>query len=306
MTIAGNRKLSNCEKARKKGFRGFPLKPRNPFFRGFSQLLKLRFTGMVTYSIDLYSRSSHHFILCFPTLLQLLSSYCFFFVLFGCVLKMFFFCRSIATLTPEHGTSSYSKVSTAIGISVAVTFVICFLIAAIVVFLMLKTWRRKQLEQRSVHSSSTQLSELSREGTPLKRNRSVTTTTELMGNGSAIDLRDLKRSPPLPAIKIKDSNSNSRPSSSSSSDWLPMKRSGRLPALNWTPPRSIAPVLLPSEVRRKQSVPPSIPPIDLGESAHSTLNLSPRKAPEGSDLSKPERSASVNSWFPAEEVQYNV
>ena len=171
---------------------------------------------------------------------------------------------------------------------------------------MLKTWRRKQLEQRSVHSSSTQLSDLPREGTPLKRNRSVTTAAELMGNGSAIDLRDLKRSPPLPAIKIRDANSNSRPSSSSSSDWLPMKRSGRLPALNWTPPRSITPVLLPSEVRRKQSVPPSILPIDLGESAHSTLSLSPRRPPEGSDLSKPERSASVNSWFPAKEVQYNV
>ena len=27
-----------------------PLKPRNPFFRAFSQLLKLRFTAMVTYS----------------------------------------------------------------------------------------------------------------------------------------------------------------------------------------------------------------------------------------------------------------
>ena len=39
-----------------------PLKPRNPFFRAFSQLLKLRFTAMVTYSIHLYSRSSHHFI----------------------------------------------------------------------------------------------------------------------------------------------------------------------------------------------------------------------------------------------------
>ena len=33
------------------------------FFRAFSQLLKLRFTAMVTYSFHLYSRSSHHFIL---------------------------------------------------------------------------------------------------------------------------------------------------------------------------------------------------------------------------------------------------
>ena len=41
-----------------------PLKPRNPFFRAFTQLLKLRFTAMVTYSFHLYSRSSHNFILC--------------------------------------------------------------------------------------------------------------------------------------------------------------------------------------------------------------------------------------------------
>ena len=35
--------------------------PKN-FFRAISQLLKLRFTAMVTYSFHLYSRSSHHFI----------------------------------------------------------------------------------------------------------------------------------------------------------------------------------------------------------------------------------------------------
>ena len=44
-------------------------RPRKPFFRpAISQLLKLRFTGMVTfiyiYSFHLYSHSSHHFILC--------------------------------------------------------------------------------------------------------------------------------------------------------------------------------------------------------------------------------------------------
>ena len=36
--------------------------PENLFFGLFSQLLKLRFTAMVTYSFHLYSRSSHHFI----------------------------------------------------------------------------------------------------------------------------------------------------------------------------------------------------------------------------------------------------
>ena len=39
-----------------------PLKPGKPFFGLFSQLLKLRFAAMVTYSFHLYSRSSHHFI----------------------------------------------------------------------------------------------------------------------------------------------------------------------------------------------------------------------------------------------------
>ena len=48
-----------------------PLKPRNPFFRAFSQLLKLRFTAMVTYTFHLYSRSSHHFILCKIDLIRL-------------------------------------------------------------------------------------------------------------------------------------------------------------------------------------------------------------------------------------------
>ena len=67
MTIAVNRNLSNCEKARKKGFRGFNgIRTRGLcVFRAFSQLLKLRFTAMVTYLIHLYFRSSHHFILCF-------------------------------------------------------------------------------------------------------------------------------------------------------------------------------------------------------------------------------------------------
>ena len=126
VTIVVNRNLSNCEKARKKGFRGFkgirtrglcvsaavlyqpelwrPIhwRPANLLSsstrernetqdemmwtagiqmkwvcdhrsesqfkqlrksRAFSQLLKLRFTAMVTYSFHLYSRSSHHFIL---------------------------------------------------------------------------------------------------------------------------------------------------------------------------------------------------------------------------------------------------
>ena len=60
VTIAVNRNLSNCEIAQKKVFRGFNEKL---FLRAISQLLKLRFAVMVTYSFHLYSCSSHHFIL---------------------------------------------------------------------------------------------------------------------------------------------------------------------------------------------------------------------------------------------------
>ena len=62
MTIAVNRNLSNREKARKKNF-GASTGNLFFFFRAFLQLLKLRFTAMVTYSFHLYSLSSHHFIL---------------------------------------------------------------------------------------------------------------------------------------------------------------------------------------------------------------------------------------------------
>ena len=38
--------------------------PKTIFFPTILQLLKLQFTGMVTYSFHLYSRSSHNFLLC--------------------------------------------------------------------------------------------------------------------------------------------------------------------------------------------------------------------------------------------------
>ena len=47
--------------------------PRKPFFGLFSQLLKLRFTAMVTRSFHLCSRSSHHFIQCF---VKLMAKFC--------------------------------------------------------------------------------------------------------------------------------------------------------------------------------------------------------------------------------------
>ena len=66
VTIAVNRNLSNCENSPKKNAEATgsnPVEaPRILFFGLFSQLLKLRFTAMVTYSFHLYSRSSHHFI----------------------------------------------------------------------------------------------------------------------------------------------------------------------------------------------------------------------------------------------------
>ena len=46
----------------------YPVEAPKSSFRAFSQLLKLRFTAMVTYSFHLYSRSSHHFILSYPNL----------------------------------------------------------------------------------------------------------------------------------------------------------------------------------------------------------------------------------------------
>ena len=101
VTIAVNRNLSNCENSPKKRLSGLQrdsnpwpavlsqLSYEDPYTGGwpiyrvhqpvkgmkhwmkwcelrlFSQLLKLRFTAMVTYSFHLYSRSSHHFIKCF-------------------------------------------------------------------------------------------------------------------------------------------------------------------------------------------------------------------------------------------------
>ena len=230
--------------------------------------------------------------------------------------------------------------SVAIGISVAVTFVICFLVAAIIIYLLNKFWKKKQSEQHSAQSSVTQLSEMSLYSAQLKRMRSVTATTELSQFGSDIELQDktpsiisnttddnsnpradlppLKSARKLPPINIQEANTDSRPNSVGSNDLFLLKRKDALPAisipedksnlrpdspeilnlqpskklmrlpnLNWTPPRAISPVLLPSESKRTPNSP----------------SVSPRKPPEGSEL---ERSPSANSWFPAENVQYNV
>ena len=51
-----------------------PLKPRKTFFRVISQLLKMQFTVMVTYSFHLYSRNSHNFISVFQSFHGLMNS----------------------------------------------------------------------------------------------------------------------------------------------------------------------------------------------------------------------------------------
>lgn len=194
---------------------------------------------------------------------------------------------STVIINPVQGTAG-SQVTTAIGVSVACTFFVCFLIAAVVIFLLIKFWRRKHFEQQSAQSSSTQLTELSRGDTPFKRNRTETATTVL----SEDTLYDNNGS--VPTIQIEDAEFTG------SNHSLRSNKHTILPAIKWAPPRSITPVLLPERLKsgfgKKHSL--------------SSRNLmdSPRKAPEGSDheLAKTERSPSVNSWFPAQEVQYNV
>ena len=108
-----NHNLSNCETARKKVLRGFngirtrvlcvraavlyQLSHEDPyteadqfffFFPAISQLLKLRFTALVTYSFQLYSRSLHNFIL--RTSLYFFSFFRILYLAFLLVLVLFF------------------------------------------------------------------------------------------------------------------------------------------------------------------------------------------------------------------------
>lgn len=190
-----------------------------------------------------------------------------------------------------------SQVASAIGISVAVTFVVCFLIAAVIIFLLIKFWRRKHFEQNSAQSSQTQLTELSRYVAPSKRTRTVTTTTMLTDNDRiSPDIQyDHFRDNSLPTIHIDDEMFKSRPNSAGSNHSLSFSKNKITPALDWTPPRSISSVLLPeSGLSTKRPLSPN------------SLTQSSRKPPEGSERTKIERSSSVNSWFPAQEIQFNV
>ena len=87
--------------------------PKNLFFGLFLQLLKLRFTAMVTYSFHLYSRSSHHFIQCRPHLSHFcdpnLLTFCLCIYLFKALNSFFFFFaenRHIFAGIPKSPTST--------------------------------------------------------------------------------------------------------------------------------------------------------------------------------------------------------
>lgn len=196
-----------------------------------------------------------------------------------------------------------STVSAAIGISVAVTLVISFVVAAVVIFLLTKSWKKKQLTDDDSHSSATQFSHV-----PMKRLNSPSNKmnkTELLDktDSSLSFTHDMNRnsrptsSPSnklasfygqksLPATKIQESSPNSK--SLGVTDIMPPKKT-RLPALNWNSPRPISSTSLP---RRKRTVSPS-------------PSSSMRNSPEGSENGRPS-SCGGPSWFPAEEVQYNV
>lgn len=196
-----------------------------------------------------------------------------------------------------------STVSVAIGISVAVTFVIFFFVATVVIFLLTKLWKKKQLADDDNHSSSSKFSQV-----PMKRlnllskktnktelmdktHSSLSVTHDMNRNSSPTssprhELASFYEQKSLPAIKIQEFSPPSK--SLEVTDLMPLKKT-RLPALNLNSPRPISPMFLP---RRKQTVSPS-------------PSSSMRNSPEGSENG---RSSSVCglSWFPAEEVQYNV
>ncbi|XP_015776150.1 PREDICTED: ephrin type-A receptor 3-like isoform X5 [Acropora digitifera] len=227
--------------------------------------------------------------------------------------KTFFLPRETSTRRPRtsninspvptaYGNLTITDVSVAIGISVAVTFVICFFVATVVIFLLTKSWKKKQLADDDNHSSASKFSQM-----PMKRLNSLSNKkdkTELMDktysslhvahdknrnwsptSSPRHELASFYEQKSLPAIKIQESSPASK--SLGVTDLKPLKKT-RLPALNLNSPRPISPFL----PRRKQTVSPS---------PSSRM----RNSPEGSENGRPS-SVCGPSWFPAEEVQYNV
>lgn len=179
----------------------------------------------------------------------------------------------------------------------AVTFVACFLIAALIICLLVKFWKRKHYGQSSAHSSQTQLTELSRYDTPSTRTRPVTATSMLTDDDGRIS-PDIQNDHCIPTIHIDDAISKSRPNSAGSNHSLSLSKNKITPALNWTSQRSISPVLHPGILKSGFTTKRLLQP--------NSLTQSRRKLPEGSEFTKPDRSPSVSSWFPAEEIQFNV
>ena len=132
---------------------------------------------------------------------------------------------------------------------------------------------------------------------PSKRYSLTESATETKdGVGSRADLGEESHSA---------SDASSRCNSSPSIEWFPLRRKTVLPTLNWNPPRDISPVLLPYQYEKGKKEAATASHVDLGDS-NSPNNLSPRKLPEGSEVHKRDRCPSPNSWFPAEEIQFNV
>ena len=217
-----------------------------------------------------------------------------------CPYSSFFLSLAMANLGQQRLNNT---VPVAVGISVAVTFVICFFVAVVVIFLLTKSWKKKQLVDDDNHSSASQFSQV-----PMKRLNSLSNKkdkTELMDktysslpvahdknrnwsptSSPRHELASFYEQKSLPAIKIQESSPASK--SLGVTDLKPLKKT-RLPALNLNSPRPISPMFLP---RRKQTVSPS-------------PSSSMRNSPEGSENGRPS-SVGGPSWFPAEEVQYNV
>ena len=102
----------------------------------------------------------------------------------------------------------------------------------------------------------------------------------------------------IPTIHIDEAISKSRPNSVGNNHSLSFSKNKITAVSNWTTRRSISPVLHPERLKSGFNMERLLQP--------NSLTQSPRKLPEGSELTRTDRSPSVNSWFPAEEIQFNV
>ena len=202
-----------------------------------------------------------------------------------------------------QSTSSNSQVATAIGVSVTVTFVVCVIIAVLLITFLIKSWKKKHDTKDSDNSSNlssqTQLMESSRSIGSAKRFTPGTATTELNNDFPdfhSIVEENVEPRKRIPSISVESSNDLERPASTDSNHILRTKKKASLSAIGWVPPRSISPILLPR--KNNNSVKNSA---NTDSPTPSETSLS-----DPFTFSKPQGSLSFNSWFPAEEIQYNV